>query len=193
MKNLNRGFSSILLLVAAILVIGGGTYLYSQGKLPGTSIGNSSQQQGATTDLGNGWKRYSNSKYHFSVDFPSDTPVKYEAGTVDPKGGHAFIGTQINSQPVQGTSLVITASELADNASGYGIGLSGGNPQPIEVGGTQGTFEGGEWSGGNDSVGILSGPHGNIELRIWFVPVAPQDLDKYSALIKQIAATVMFN
>ncbi len=69
MKNLQRGFIVPLLIVIAVLVIGGGIYFYSKNKAKDITI-----------DTQN-WKIYTNTKYGFSFKYPEtwfirETPDK---------------------------------------------------------------------------------------------------------------------
>ena len=66
MKN-QKGFIVPLLLgIIAVLVIGGGVYIYQTQKAQAPAVDTGAQQTNSKADTSN-WKTYANSKYGFSI------------------------------------------------------------------------------------------------------------------------------
>ncbi|MDO8561249.1 MAG: hypothetical protein Q7S05_00275 [bacterium] len=65
MKQLQKGFiSPLLLALVALIVIGGGAYVYTQNKQANQPI----------VEQASDWKTYTNSQYGFSLQYPNDMP-----------------------------------------------------------------------------------------------------------------------
>ncbi len=78
MKNPQRSFIvSVLLIMIALLVIGGGVYIYKNKKTQAPLEANSETQQSNQNQSPeiNGWQAYSSSKYGFSIQYPQGTKI----------------------------------------------------------------------------------------------------------------------
>lgn len=78
-----KGFiAPLLLALVAILLIGGGAYVYMQSKQvkqPEVVSQTTATSTGQVTDSSNaGWKTYTNEKYGFTVDFPDTLSITRE-------------------------------------------------------------------------------------------------------------------
>jgi len=123
MKNQQRGFALIIILLLALVVIGGVVYVYisksesgvsSIAELQASTTSKSSEASSTSDESLNGqpmqassspmipWKTYTNAQYGFSIQYPSDMNVETEGNLVQR-------GTRY-------TSIVIFTSKETDSA-----------------------------------------------------------------------------
>jgi hypothetical protein len=114
MKNSQKGFiAPVLITIIALLVIGGGSYIYfNKGNVnqdnPNKAISTTSTSTDVTTD----WKTYTNSQYGFTFKHPKDTSVSvlhYDAPSPTSPGIDRFYINELNINVV----TVSTPSVLA--------------------------------------------------------------------------------
>lgn len=184
MDNLQKGFSPIFLLIAAILIIGGGAYLYSQGDLP---IGASAM------------KGYSDPQGIYDIKVPSDlsTYASLSPGT-NYRMSEKLIAGGTRSEWSTGAEIALVNNSDYDSYWSPTIN-SAKSTENILIGGTSGylwssSFSPGKGAPNLNELAALSGPIPNSNYRLYIVihNVKDEDINKYSALLKQIATTVSF-
>jgi len=198
MKNLNKGFAFVpVLVIGALLIIGGAYFFLHTNERTNTSVSN----------VDGGFKQYKNDNYKFTINFPSNLPadfssLKQAGGKLQFSGNYVLnLEAGENQQQVQDTTVLhIMVAEKGEVGGEpyYGMPITGDGAQPLEIAGTQGNL----WTGSKakysdgtpaDAVSVASGLHGNYVLVVTISPIHAQDEAQTIQLAKQIAATVQFS
>lgn len=136
MKNSQQGFiAPLFIAIIALLVIGGGVYVYENEKVETPAvIDTGTQQQNSKTQPVNtqtsnsssqtgvsNWRTYSNSKYGFSVQYPTGTKINDEGSNGE--GGTVVLFTLPPSSSVWGIRMFNVDMETK---AWYNLGTSSG-------------------------------------------------------------------
>lgn len=111
MKTTQRGFIvPLLLILIALVLAGGGAYIYTQMKQAnpfvseGTALPQASSTELAANSQTADWKTYVNTKYHYSIRYPSNLTITFqeEHDSVPPDQSSSFnLGNFASQFPIR--------------------------------------------------------------------------------------------
>lgn len=98
MKNTQKGFILPLFIIIAILVVGGGTYVYVNKKVAVNFV---EQNNASSTDQYSSWKTYKDDKYGFEFKYPNNLSIR----TLNVSGPDGSIEHQLYVQGLTGIDI----------------------------------------------------------------------------------------
>lgn len=117
MKNTQRGFIvPLLIAIIAVLVVGGGVYLYTQNNSQQpTALQATNSLLATSSNQYAGWKTYSNTKYGFSFKYPAGYDLKTE--TAIPSNQELMLGINKNQEYTYVTLSKVPNTEWTANGT----------------------------------------------------------------------------
>ncbi len=211
MKNSSRCISTFgaIILGAVVVVTGGIIYISIHGRFGASPSSSSVGSSGSVAMLSNGWKRYTNTAYHFSVEFPSNMPVQFSIDeqqgvrhggpvtdvnlnqadvTATNPGIRVTVYEPINSQYLHNAYMMVSPN---NNPSNVGV-----SSEDLSIGGTQGYLVVLRYptSPAQNLLALGSGLHDGYKLGVILFPTDTTDanVSTYKSLLQKIAATITF-